>query len=193
MRRPTVAVGYLRLAPGALALQGRADRSAQLLEVNRFRQVVEGTGFERFHRVFGRTVGGDDDAFLGALLGTECVQQFQAQAVGQSHVGDEHIKVLLRQAFARLRQVTSGHHLMALAQQGQLVQRAQIGFVVNDQDGGDRVHGHVQRILGSGTLGRLRWGWMFCGTESAAAEFCRVGLRRPSAAGIKTKNSLPSR
>ncbi|MDT4849731.1 hypothetical protein FQZ97_838590 [compost metagenome] len=120
----------------ALALHRLRHRVAQLFQVHRFGEVVERARLERLHRVVGRTKGGDDDALLGALGVGELAQQLQSQAIGQAHVGDQHVKALLGQPLACLGEVGGGHHRMALAQQGELVQRAQVGLVVDDEHGG---------------------------------------------------------
>jgi len=63
---------------------------------------VESPGLECLDGIFRGAVGGDHDAALTALTGAEFPQQFQAQAVGQPHVGDEHIEGLFGQQLARL-------------------------------------------------------------------------------------------
>ena len=141
----------LALRVGQLALAGLcgAHCSAQLFEINRLGEVVERARLERLHRVFGRAVGGDDDALFSSLVGIELAQQLQSQAVGQAHVGDQYIKTLLGQAFASLRQVAGGGYLVTFAQQGEFVQGAQVGFVVDDQHRGGDIHRHSGQLSGS--------------------------------------------
>ena len=129
----------------ALALQCGAHGGPQLLEIDRFGQVVEGAALECFDRVLGRAVGGDDDRFLAALACVQFAQQLQAQAIGQPHVGDQQVEALLRQRFARLRQVGGRRDFVAFPQQGQFVERAQVRFVVDDQDGRGGRCGHGLR------------------------------------------------
>ena len=107
---------------------------AELAQVDGLGQVVEGACFERLDGVLRRAIGRDDDAALGALLGTQLLDQFHPQAVGQPHVGDQHVVAPGLEPGPGLGQVAGHVHPVALAQQGQLVQRAQVGLVVHDQD-----------------------------------------------------------
>ena len=116
-----------------LAMQGRGDDVAELFQINRLGEVVEGPGLECLHGVFRRAVGGDHDAALRALVTRQFAKQCQPFAVGQAHVGDQQVVAVARQEFAGLGQRAGRLHLVAFAQQGQLVQRAQIGFVVDNQ------------------------------------------------------------
>ncbi|MOA24407.1 hypothetical protein D3C78_1450820 [compost metagenome] len=123
-------------------MHGRGHDGAKLLEVHGLAQVVEGAGAQGFDHVVGRAVGGDDHAALGALLRAQVMQQFQPQPIGQAHVGEHGIEALGLQLRARLLHAVRGFDTVALAQQGQLVERAQVGFVIDDQDGGSNVrHG----------------------------------------------------
>jgi len=78
------------------------------------------------------------------LLVAQVLQQFHAKAVGQAHVADDHVEAFGLQLLACFEQGGGGIDAVALAQQGQLVQGAQVGFVVDHQDGCGRcVHGHI--------------------------------------------------
>jgi len=114
-------------------LQRRADHAAKLLQIDRLGEVVEGAALQRLDGVLGRAVGGDHDAALGALGLRHLAQQLQPQAVGQTHVGDDDVEALLSQLRTRLGQRAGRGHLVALTQQRQFVQGAQIGFVVHHQ------------------------------------------------------------
>jgi hypothetical protein len=119
-----------------------------LLEIDRLGQVVEGAGLERLDRVLGRAVGGHDDAALGAVVALEVLQDLHAQAVGQAHVGDDGVEAAGLQVAHRLGHAAGGLDPVALAQQREFVQDAQVGLVVDDQDargarrrGGGDAHG----------------------------------------------------
>ena len=154
-------------------LHGRGDYAAKLLEIDRLGQVVKGAGFQRLDGVLGRAVGRDDDAALRPPLGHQLFEQIQAQAVGQAHVGDDDVKAPGGQLVARLGHVGGAEHLVPGAQQGQLVQRTQIGFVVH--------HQHT----GAGGVGNR-------GSHVGGAESMKVVTKAPGARRRLRKNSLPS-
>ena len=86
---------------------------------------------------------------LAALGLAELAQQLDALAIGQAHVGDDGVKAVGLELFARLLDAGCGLHPIAFAQQGQFVQGAQVGFVVHDEDGGGSGRGgaHVSDPL----------------------------------------------
>src|SRR5690606_18656461 len=92
-----------------------------------------GTRLQRLHRVLGRAVGGDDDGALAPAGVFQVAQQVQASAVGQAHVGDDGAVDAVLEVQQRVLDGGGGLDVVALAQQGQLVQRAQVGFVVDDE------------------------------------------------------------
>ena len=63
----------------------------KLAQVDRLGEVVEGAGLERLDRALGRAVGGDDDDLFRAAVTLEPMQQIEAVAVGQAHVGDHGV------------------------------------------------------------------------------------------------------
>jgi hypothetical protein len=114
---------------GRAALLDRGGHDAtELLEVHRLGEVVEGARLERLHRVLGRAVGGHHDAAFRALLRDHALQQVQAQAVRQPHVGDHRVEALLLHQLAGFAQRARGFHAVALAQQRELIQGAEVGF-----------------------------------------------------------------
>jgi hypothetical protein len=129
------------------ALYGRRDDVAKLFEVYRLGEVVKRTGLEGLHRIFGGTVGRDDHAALRPLLGHQVAQQFKAQAVRQTHVGNDGIEAVFAELLASLLQVAGGFHPIALPEQRQLIEGSQVRLIVNDEDagllggGGLRAHG----------------------------------------------------
>jgi hypothetical protein len=115
-------------------LHGGGDHRAKLLQVDRLRQVVERTRLERLDRVFGRTVGRHHHAALAALVLLDAVDDLHALSVGQAHVGDHRVEAARLQVLPRFRHAARRLDAIALAQQRQLIQRAQVGLVVDDQD-----------------------------------------------------------
>ena len=150
-----------RLGHAAFALYGRGDHGAELLEVHGLGQVIEGAAAQGLHRVLGRAVGGHDDGALAAALVAQLAQQLHAAAIGQAHVGDQYVKTAQLQLRAGLGQGAGRFDTVALAQQCELIQRAQIGFVVNDKDGGEGSdHGGDQTTIGSNR--EAVSGWRCC-------------------------------
>ena len=129
----------------AAAAERRGDDGAELLQVDRLGQVVVGAGLQRLDRVLGRAVGGDDDRLLAPAALFEPAQHVQAGAVGQPHVGDDGAVGPVLQVQQRLLHRARGLDVVALAQQRQLVERAQVGFVVDDQQAEVRSVGHPVR------------------------------------------------
>ena len=78
----------------------------------------------------------DDHTAFRPLLGGQLLQQLQAHAVGQAHVGDDGIKPLLFEVGAGITQVSGRLDAVTFAQQGELIQRPQVGLVVDDQNQG---------------------------------------------------------
>jgi hypothetical protein len=129
-----------RRGHAAHALHRRGHDGAELLEIDGLGEVVERAGAQGLDGVFGRSVSGHDHAALAPLLRTHLLQQLHAEAVGQAHVGDDGVELLPVQLRARLLHTGGGFHAVAFAQQGQLVERAQVGFVIDDEDGGGAGH-----------------------------------------------------
>ena len=123
-------VGPLPLRPSAEATTAR-----NCLQVDRLGEVVEGAGLERLDRVLGRAVGRHHDAPSRAgRLARACCSRSRPDAVGQAHVGDDGARSVrsFRCSSASATRA-GGLDVVALAQQGQLVQRAQVGLVVDDE------------------------------------------------------------
>jgi len=120
---------------------GRCHGSTELAQIDRLGQVVIGTGLERLHGVLRRAVGGDDDGLFVASAFIDAAQQIQSRAIGQAHVGDDELvaagPTLLQQRPGFL-DAARAVDVVAFAQQRQLVQGAQIGLVVDNQQAGAR-------------------------------------------------------
>jgi len=76
-------------------------------------------------------------------------QQLQSEAVGQAHVGDHDVKAALRQLGPRFVQASRGLYAVAFAQQREFAQRAQVGFVIDDEHAGLGVGVHTTMVSSS--------------------------------------------
>ncbi|MCY1227069.1 hypothetical protein D9M72_393280 [compost metagenome] len=122
-------------AVALLAAQRVQHQAAQLLQRDRLGDVVEGAGLERFHGVVGAAVGGDDRHRDALRRGRQLAHDLDAQAVAQAHIGQHQAVAALRQLLARLGERAGQHHVMAHAADRDVQQLAQVGLVVDDQDG----------------------------------------------------------
>mmetsp|Transcript_5905 Transcript_5905/g.14551 ORF Transcript_5905/g.14551 Transcript_5905/m.14551 type:complete len:214 (+) Transcript_5905:3936-4577(+) len=129
------------------APQGRANDQAELAQVHRFGQVVVGPGLQRLDRVFRRAEGRDHQGLLRPPGLLQPAQQCQARAVGQLHVGDDGAVATGLQMRQRLGDGAGAVDLITLTQQGQLIERPQVGFIVDNEEAGSS-HG--------GAMGRRR-------------------------------------
>ena len=147
-----------RRRAAAAAAERRGDDAAELLQVDRLGQVVVGAGLERVDGVLGRAVGGDDDRLLAPVALLEPLQHVEAGAVGQAHVGDDGAVGAILQMQQRLLHGAGGVEVVAFAQQRQLVERAQVGLVVDDEQAEVRGGGHrvmAERSTGSRAARRM--------------------------------------
>jgi hypothetical protein len=126
-----------------VASECTGHHGAELTQIDRLGQVVVGAGLEGLDGVLGRTEGGDDDGALATSLLLEPGQHIHARTVGQSHVGDDHLIALVAQQRQGLGNRLGAVQLIPLAQQRQLVQGAQVGFVVDDEQA---FGGHVGAV-----------------------------------------------
>ena len=91
-----------------------------------------------------------DDGHRRAIRrGRELAHEFDAQAITQAHVGQHQCKALAGQSLARFGQSAGKHHVVPHAAQGDFQQLAQVGFVINDENGfandGDFGHGSAEK------------------------------------------------
>ena len=148
----------------------------ELVQIDGFGQVIKGAGLQCTHRVVGRSVCRDDDAAFGALVLLQPFDQFQTLPVWQAHVGHQHGETLALQQIACLLQIACAADRVAATLQGDFVECAQIGFVINDQNlsgGGGGCH-----------MGPRSCAW---GGDIYLAGLCGV-----FAVGMSTKKALPS-
>ena len=126
----------------AAAAERRGDDAAELLQVDRLGEVVVGARLERLDRVLGRAVGGDDDRLLAPVALLEPAQHVEPAAVGKAHVGDDGAVGAVLEMEQRLLDGAGGVEVVALAQERQLVERPEVGLVVDDEQAEVRGSGH---------------------------------------------------
>ena len=120
--------------------QRPVDEVAQYLQVDGLGYEIESAQLEGLYRGFHLAVGGDHgDRQIGVLL-LDGFDQFQAVAVGQTHVGQTQIEVRLAEQTTCIGQVGRGPRVDIHASERQLKQLANIRFVVDNQGLGF-VHG----------------------------------------------------
>ena len=129
----------------AAQAQGGGDQLAQAAEVHRFGEEVEGTGLEGVDRGVQAAVGGDHgDRYFGMAL-LDVLDQVQAGAIGQAHVGQAQVERLPGQPLAGFLDVAGAASVELHPPQGDLQEFADIGLVVDDQ--GSLPGAHVQLSL----------------------------------------------
>ena len=112
MRVEAPASGRLR------ELERRGDDAAQDAEIERLGDEIEGAELERAHRGFDVAVRGDDGAGNAGAVRAHPLEQIEAVAIGQPHVGEAQIEVLrLEQLFraSRRRRPTASRAACATA------------------------------------------------------------------------------
>ena len=149
--------------------QSRGHDGAELLQVHRLGEVVVGPRLQGFDRVFGRAIGGNDDRFLAPAGLFEAAQQVEPGAIGQAHVGDDGAVGAVLEVQPGIVDGPGRLDVVALAQQGQLVERAQVWFVVDDQQaemrrGGGRHEDNCNRASAATFSGRA---WRRIATENS--------------------------
>ena len=121
-------------------LQGAHHQRAQLVDLDRFREVIEGSRLQRRDRVLRRPVGGDDrDRRVAVALG-DLAQHREPVAVGKPHVGERQIVAALAQRALRLLHGRGGVGVHAHARQRKHEELADVGLVVDDEDGAASRH-----------------------------------------------------
>ncbi len=154
-------IGAAGIGIALLATQCVEHQAAQLIERQRLGDIVERPRLERLHRVLGAAVGGDDGHRRAVGGGRKLAHQIDAQAVAQAHVGQHQRKALPRQRLARLAQAGGQYHVVPHAPQGDLQQLAQVGLVIDDENGfandGGFGHGRLEERLADHSAGTAGW------------------------------------
>jgi len=162
-RRGTLAV---------VELQRVADQAAQHVDVHRLADEVEGAGLERLHRQFDIAEGGDHGHRRTGEIARDLLDQLDAIAVGQAHVGEAQVVGVAGQQLAGFADIGGGVDPKAHATQGQGQQLSDVAFVIDDQGAtGVAHHGLALRATQSTC-------WM-CPRGRFAAAVGRVLTRRP--------------
>ena len=114
--------------------QGRTHERTQLVERNRLRQVIEGARLQRGNRIFGAAMRSDHGHRRARIVETDVLQQLQAVAVRQAHVGQAQIVAVLLHQLRGLELARRAIGIQPHALQRETQQLADISFVVNDQN-----------------------------------------------------------
>ena len=136
--QPVRAAG-LRLGRSLLRqVERRLDERAQLFERQRLRHVIERARLQCRNRVLGAAVRRDHrDRKVGAMR-ADVAHQLEAVAVRQPHVGEAEVEALALEKAGRLGDRSGALDPEAHADQGQLQQLADVGFVVDHEHRGLR-------------------------------------------------------
>ena len=114
-------------------LQRLLDERAQLLERDGLREIVERAGLERGDGVLGAAVRGDHrDRNVEALL-VDVLDDAQAVAVGQPHVGEAQVERLGVEQPDRFADGFGARRVESHPRQRELEQLEQIGLVVDER------------------------------------------------------------
>ena len=144
----------------AAAGDGAAHRLAEHVEVERLGEIVEGADFGGAHRRRQGVPCREDVHRQRGMLGGEPGHLVEAVAVGQHHVGDQHIGQGRADRAAQLRQAGRRRDGMAFAAQRRRHHRADRAVVVDDQDraGHARALGRrMRKTVISGMRSRAYW------------------------------------
>ena len=120
---------------GRLQLQRGGDELAQVAEIDRFGDKVEGAGLQRADRGLHAAVRGDHRARHRRVAAADMSHQVDAVAIRQAHVGQAEVEVFAFQELSRGAQVGRRAGADAHSAEGDLQQFADIRFVVDDQRG----------------------------------------------------------
>jgi hypothetical protein len=113
-------------------LQRRLHHDPQLVQRDRLGQVVEGARLQRRNRIVGAAERGNDRDGRVAVSRSDFAHEFDAQAVGQAHVGQHHRIRMSGQQRARLGQVGGAIAVQPHLEESDVQKLAQICFIVDD-------------------------------------------------------------
>ena len=118
---------------GLRQLQRRGDDAAQDAEIQRLRDEIERAELERAHRGLDVAVRGDHGAGNAGAVRAHPLEQIEAVAVGQPHVGEAQIEALRLEQLLRARDVARRLRGELHARQRQRDELDQIGLIIDDQ------------------------------------------------------------
>ena len=166
-RMPGRRAAGTRMAGGRHALvfrqfQRRLDQRPQLVHLHRLGQIVERAGLERGHGVLGAAEGGDHRHRHLRPETRGVLEQREPVTVGQPHVGQADIVMMLLQQPARLEFAIGNIGGQAHPVQREAQEFADIRFVVDDE----RACAHRCRFVAAGHASGLAGctgcrGWVF--------------------------------
>ena len=116
---------------------------AELVEIDRLRQIVEGPFLQHRDGVADCGVPGHHDGVGVGRSGTQPTKQGQAVDLGQSNVGQQEIERRRRSGGHGLRAVLRADDLVAFVEQRIGDQRAEVRLILDDQN-----LQHVRRMVG---------------------------------------------
>ena len=116
-------------------LERAHHQRAQLLQLDRLGEIVEGARLERLHRVLGRAIGGDHRHGRVAVVLGDVAQHLEAVAIGQPHVGEAQVVRSRAERLLRLRDRGHGVGVHSHAREREHQQLPDVGFVVHDEHG----------------------------------------------------------
>ena len=123
----------LLLGPDEL-VKGLPDLADQVLDLDRFGQVIEGAGLDTGHAFLGAHISGDQDDLGVRMLLPDMIQDRQAVHARHPDVQEDHVDRFLRQGGQRLlsagRLIDHGAPLFQPPGQG----FPKAAFVIDDQD-----------------------------------------------------------
>ncbi len=122
--------------------QGPLDRHQQLVVDERLGDVVERTGVDRFDRAVGRAVAGHEDDLRAGPVAAALLQQVEAVAVAEPHVGQHELVGAAAQSLQRIGVSRRRVELEALAAKPVGHRLEHVAVVVNNEQ--VRL-GHLQR------------------------------------------------
>jgi hypothetical protein len=155
--------------PRGAQLEGGGDQLPEVLDLDRLGDEVVGAELERAHGRLDVAVGRDDRDRDAGRVALHPLHELEPVAVGQAHVGQAEMKVRRLQLVAGLGEVDGGVRQDVHALERHREQLADVGFVVDDQDGG----------LGHSGLPALRVGEDDTKNTAPAV----TGLNRPARRG----------
>ena len=116
-------------------LQTVLDQRAKLFQRHRLGHEVVGAGLHRLDSQFHAAMGGNHGNRQLRLVLLDVLDQGDAVAVGEAHVGKAEIEIALLDQPRGAAVIGGACHLQTHAQQGHFQQFADVGFVVNDEYG----------------------------------------------------------
>ena len=114
-------------------LQGPLHHLAQLVEVDRLEQILEGAALHGLDGRLGGGVGGDDDDRQARIDLADAVEDLQARHVRQAHVEDDRVGPLPLDQLDALRPVGAASHFQGVGLEAFLHRIEHVGLVIDHE------------------------------------------------------------